>query len=68
LWQWVSRAMWRGHDTSVDNAGGVWAYAWAAVALLLLLSAILMVEFMQHFFRPTLRPPPRGTCETIVFT
>ena len=44
--------------------GGGWAYGWAAVALLLILSAILMVEFYEHKF---CRPRHGGTYETIIF-
>jgi len=65
VWQFVSRAIQR-HPTADDNdqGGGGWAYGWAAVALLLILSAILMVEFMEHYFcRPTRHG---GTYETII--
>lgn len=58
-----------------------WAYGWAAVALLLVLTAILMVEFMEHYFcRPAVIRRNRyeknggrsgsgggGTYETIIF-
>lgn len=37
-------------DSNYYIEGRVWVYAWAAVALLLLLSAIVMVEFMEHYF------------------
>ena len=50
----------RGHHG--DGVG--WAYGWAAVALLLILSSILMVEFMEHYF---CRPRSGGTYETIIF-
>jgi len=49
-------------EHNVDGAG--WAYGWAAVALLLILSAILMVEFMEHYF---CRHIKRGSYETIIF-
>jgi len=46
--------------------GGGWAYGWAAVALIIVLCAILMVEFMEHYF---VRASGRhhGTHETILF-
>jgi MFS family permease len=45
-----------------DGVG--WAYGWAAVALLLILSSILMIEFMEYYF---CRPRNGGTYETIIF-
>jgi MFS family permease len=33
-----------------NSDGGSWFYGWAAVALILIPSAILMVEFMEHYF------------------
>ncbi|GAX14872.1 hypothetical protein FisN_29Lh084 [Fistulifera solaris] len=45
-----------------DGVG--WAYGWAAVALLLILSSILMIEFMEYHF---CRPRHGGTYETIIF-
>jgi hypothetical protein len=53
---------------STDTAGTGWAYGWAVVALLLILCAILMVEFMEHFFvRPSLRHQQGfGAYETIM--
>jgi MFS family permease len=51
VWRFVGRAV-----TSNENSSVGWAYGWAAVALLLVLSAILMVEFMEHYFcRPQIR-------------
>jgi hypothetical protein len=50
---------------SYASGGSGWAYGWAAVALLLLVSAILMVEFMEHYF---CRPQHGvGRYETIIF-
>jgi MFS family permease len=49
----LASLVWRivGNAVSHGNAqGGGWAYGWAAVALLLVLSALLMVEFMEHYF------------------
>jgi hypothetical protein len=46
--------------------GGGWAYGWAAVALMVVLCAILMVEFMEHFFVRT-SGHYHGTYETIIF-
>jgi MFS family permease len=48
---------------TTDGSG--WAYGWAAVALLLILSAILMVEFMEHYF---CRRRHEGSYETIIFS
>jgi len=45
-----------------------WAYGWACVALLLILTAVLMVEFLEHFYcRPQQTGPDGGVYETIVF-
>ncbi len=53
---------------SADATGAGWAYGWAAVALLLILCAILMVEFMEHYFvRPSRRQQEGfGAYETII--
>jgi MFS family permease len=45
VWKVVSNAVHSGNPE-----GGGWAYGWAAVALLEILCAIVMVEFMQHHF------------------
>jgi len=45
VWRIVGNAVERG-----NSDGGGWAYGWAAVALLLILAGILMVEFFEHFF------------------
>lgn len=63
VWRFVGRAVAQ-HDGDARNMGGGWAYGWAAVALMLILSAILMVEFMEHYF---CRPRHGGTYETIIF-
>jgi MFS family permease len=63
----LASLVWRivGSAVSHGNAdGGGWAYGWAAVALLLILSAILMVEFMEHYF---CRSRLGGSYETIIF-
>jgi MFS family permease len=66
----LASVVWRVVGTAVQNGspgeGGGWAYGWAAVALLVLLCSILMVEFMEHYF---VRPSGRhhGTYETIIF-
>ena len=64
----VSSIVWKIVASAVANGnpeGGGWAYGWAAVALLIVLCAILMVEFMEHYF---VRPSGRrnGTYETIL--
>jgi hypothetical protein len=64
VWRFVGHAI-QGHRPGDDvNLGGGWAYGWAAVALLLILSAILMVEFMEHYF---CRARHGGSYETIIF-
>jgi MFS family permease len=69
VWHVVGNAVQRtdrdGFDrgASADGAGGGWAYGWAAVALLLIPCAILMVEFMEHYF---CRHRYGGTLETIL--
>lgn len=65
----LSSIVWRIVGNAVENGapdGGGWAYGWAAVALLIILCSILMVEFMEHYF---VRPSGRhhGTYETIIF-
>lgn len=64
----MASVVWKIVANSVEsgNGGGGWAYGWAAVALLMVLCAILMVEFMEHYF---VRPSGRhhGTYETILF-
>jgi len=52
---------WKFVGNAVSSSG--WAYGWAAVALLLILSALLMTEFMEHYF---CRPRHGGTYETII--
>jgi hypothetical protein len=55
-----------GSSISIGGGGGGWAYGWAAVALLLIVSAFLMVEFMENYFcRP--KYGGGGTYETIIF-
>lgn len=49
----VASLVWRVVSDVVEhgsNEGGGWAYGWAAVALLLILTGLLMVEFMEHYF------------------
>jgi MFS family permease len=65
----LSSIVWRVVASAVEggdpNSAG-WAYGWAAVALLIVLCAILMVEFMEHYF---VRASGRhhGSYETIIF-
>lgn len=61
VWQFVGNAVGNGNQD-----GGGWAYGWAAVALLIVMCSILMVEFMEHYF---VRASGRhhGTYETILF-
>lgn len=63
----LSSLVWRVVGNSVGGGSGAgWAYGWMAVALILIVSAILMVEFMEHYF---VRPGQRfaGGYETIMF-
>jgi sugar phosphate permease len=65
----LSSMVWRivGNSVQGDGFNGAgWAYGWAAVALMLIISAIFMVEFMEHYF---VRPGARttGRYETIMF-
>lgn len=64
----LSSLVWRlvGNSVQGDGSGAGWAYGWAAVALILILSAVLMVEFMEYYF---VRPGARtaGGYETIIF-
>jgi hypothetical protein len=65
----IASIVWRIVGNAVENGndeGGGWAYGWAAVALLIVLCSILMVEFMEHYF---VRASGRhnGTYETILF-
>lgn len=55
-------------SVSENSAGAGWAYGWAAVALLVILCAILMTEFLEHYFvRPSLRHGSGGgVYETII--
>lgn len=58
VWNFVGDTVHQG-----GSSGGGWAYGWAAVALFLLVTAVLMVEFMEHYF---CRPRHGGTLETII--
>ena len=60
VWKIVANAVAGGAD------GGGWAYGWAAVALLIILCAILMTEFMEHYFVRA-QGKHHGTYETIIF-
>ena len=67
VWKVVSNAVHKGNPE-----GGGWAYGWAAVALLEILCAIVMVEFMQHHFvrQAASHADPKGNgggYETILF-
>jgi len=64
----IASFVWKIVGNSVgDHVAGVgWAYGWAAVALLVILCAILMTEFFEHYFvRPSFRNG-MGTYETII--
>eukprot|EP00977_Amphora_coffeiformis_P004914 scaffold1049_cov168-Amphora_coffeaeformis.AAC.8 len=62
----VSAVVWNFVGDTVHKGGphgGGWAYGWAAVALFLLVTSVLMVEFMEHYF---CRPRHGGAFETII--
>ena len=64
----ISSIVWKVVANAVGNGnpdGGGWAYGWAAVALLIVLCAILMVEFMEHYFVRG-HGKHNGTYETII--
>jgi glucan phosphoethanolaminetransferase (alkaline phosphatase superfamily) len=66
----ISSIVWRVVASAVENGnpqGGGWAYGWAAVALLIVLSGILMVEFMEHYFVRASGSRHHGSYETIIF-
>eukprot|EP00525_Craspedostauros_australis_P007071 CAMPEP_0198114896 /NCGR_PEP_ID=MMETSP1442-20131203/6144_1 /TAXON_ID= /ORGANISM="Craspedostauros australis, Strain CCMP3328" /LENGTH=209 /DNA_ID=CAMNT_0043772303 /DNA_START=21 /DNA_END=650 /DNA_ORIENTATION=+ len=64
----MASIVWRIVGSAVDSdqqGGDGWAYGWAAVALLMILCAVLMLEFLEHYF---VRPSGQvsGTYETII--
>ena len=65
VWGVVGDSVQKRVEDDNDDGGG-WAYGWAAVALLLVLSAFLMVEFMEHYFCRKSRASG-GDYETIIF-
>ena len=49
----ISSIVWRIMGNAVeegDPQGSGWAYGWAAMALLVILAGLLMVEFIEHYF------------------
>ena len=68
----LSSGVWRivGDAVQEGNPQGTgWVYGWAAVALMLVLCAVLMVEFMEHYFVRTCHSSLKqgGGYETIIF-
>lgn len=68
----LSSGVWRLVGDAVQEGnpqGDGWAYGWAAVALMVVLCAVLMVEFMEHYFVRTCRSSAKqgGGYETIIF-
>lgn len=65
VWKIVGDAVQEGNPE-----GGGWAYGWAAVALLVILCGVLMVEFMEFYFvrasKSTGQRQPSGL-DTIIF-
>lgn len=60
VWRFIRPSL---EEVSASSSSVGWAYGWSAVALLLLLSALLMVEFMEHYF---CRSRYGGAYETIL--
>ena len=49
----VSSMVWKGVGGAVERGnpmGNGWAYGWAFIALLVIVSGVIMVEFMDHYF------------------
>ena len=49
----ISSIVWRIMGNAVEEGnpqGSGWAYGWAAIALLVILAGLLMVEFIEHYF------------------
>ena len=65
----LSSLVWRfvGNSVQNDESGVGWAYGWAAVALMLIVSAIFMTEFMEHYFVRPQAGSRKGGYETIIF-
>jgi len=68
----LSSGVWRIIGDAVQEGnpqGGGWAYGWAGVALMLVLCAVLMVEFIEHYFVRTCKTSLKqgGGYETIIF-
>jgi MFS family permease len=64
----LSSLVWRIVGSSVEHDESMvgWVYGWAAVALLLIVSALVMPEFMEHYYvRPGLKASEGY--ETIMF-
>jgi MFS family permease len=61
----LASLVWRVVGDAVQHSsnGSGWAYGWAAVALLVIPCAVLMVEFMEHYF---CRHRYGGSLETIL--
>ena len=62
----VSAMVWHVVGCVVDGGQG-WAYGWAAIALLLLVCAFLMLEFMEHQFVRTRWGAQGRQFETLLF-
>jgi MFS family permease len=58
----ISYFVWKLVGSQMESPMG-WAYGWAAVALLVVIAALLMVEFMEFYF---CRPRAGGQYETIL--
>jgi sugar phosphate permease len=68
----LSSGVWRIVGDAVQEGnpqGGGWAYGWAGVALMVVVGAVLMVEFMEHYFVRTCQSSAKqgGGYETIIF-
>ena len=64
VWKIIGGAVQEGNPQ-----GGGWAYGWAGVALMLVLSGVLMVEFIEHYFVRTCKTTlkQKDGYETIIF-
>lgn len=68
----LSSGVWRIIGDAVQEGnpqGGGWAYGWAGVALMLVLCAVLMVEFIEHYFVRTCKASLKQSAgyETLIF-
>jgi MFS family permease len=67
----LSSLVWKVVGEAVYGGSGGWAYGWAAVALLVVICALVMLEFFENYFVRRCQESPRsehgGGYETIFF-